>query len=305
MVTDDGDLAQQVCGMTKGVPRHNETWWWNRDVEGVVAKRKVCHKAWLKSKSAEDKHTLDVAKKELYTAVLAAQESKLQEFTADLQNESGRKNCFRIARQMAREGRDVISVCCMNNDVGNVVSDADGMKNIWRMYMEKLLNVENDWNGEVDYPEVMGPCCLISEEEVAAAIKGLKIGKAAGPTGVVSEMMKASGGFSTMWMTDLINKIVKHFSIPDDWRKSILVPVYKMKGDPLVCGSYRAIKLLEQPMEVLDRVLEKRIRCRVSIDNMKFGFMPGKGTTDPCSSCGKYKRNTKQSRRSYTILFWI
>ena len=36
---------------------------------------------------------------------------------------------------------------------------------------------------------------LISEEEVAAAIKGLKIGKAAGPTGVVSEMMKAAGGF--------------------------------------------------------------------------------------------------------------
>ena len=61
--------------------------------------------------------------------------------------------------------------------------------------MEKLQNLENDWDGEVDCPEVMGPCCLISEEEVAAAIKGLKIGKAAGPTGVVSEMMEASGGF--------------------------------------------------------------------------------------------------------------
>ena len=45
-------------------------------------------------------------------------------------------------------------------------------------------------------------------------------------------------------------------------------------------GSYRAIKLLEQPMKVIERVLEKRIRCQVSIDNMQFGFMPGKGTTD-------------------------
>ena len=36
--------------------------------------------------------------------------------------------------------------------------------------------------------EVMGPHCLILEERVAAAIKGLKIGKAAGPTGVVSEV---------------------------------------------------------------------------------------------------------------------
>ena len=32
-------------------------------------------------------------------------------------------------------------------------------------------------------------------------------------------------------------------------------------------------------MKVLERVLEKRIKCQVSIDNMQFGFMPGKGTT--------------------------
>ena len=66
----------------------------------------------------------------------------------------------------------------------------------------------------------------------------------------------------------LINNIVK-----EGRRKCILVPVYKGKGDLLVCGSYKTIKLLE-------RVLEKRIRCRVSIDNMQFGFMHVKGTTD-------------------------
>ena len=97
------------------------------------------------------------------------------------------------------------------------MSDVDGMKNIWRKYMEKLLNIENVWDGEVDCPEVMGPCCLISEEEVAAGIKGLQIGRAAGPTGVVSEMMKAFGGFGTRWMTDLINNIVKECCISDDW----------------------------------------------------------------------------------------
>ena len=58
--------------------------------------------------------------------------------------------------------------------------------------MEKLLNVENDWDGKVDSPEIMGPCCLILEQEVASAIKGLNIGKAAGLTGVVSEMMKSN-----------------------------------------------------------------------------------------------------------------
>ena len=107
-----------------------------------------------------------MAKKEVYTAVMTA-----QEVTANLQSESGRKNCFRIARQMDREGRDVISVCCKKNNAGNIVSDADGMKNIWRKYMEKLLNVENDWDGEVLCTEVMGAHCLISEEELRWLLK--------------------------------------------------------------------------------------------------------------------------------------
>ena len=135
-------------------------------MEKVVAKRKVCHKAWRKSKSAEDKHTLDVAKKEVYTAVMTS-----QEFIADLQSESGRKNCIRIARQMARQGRDVISVCCMKNDAGNIVSDADGMKNIWRKYMEKLLNVENDWDGEVDCPEVWGSIVSFRKKRLLRLLK--------------------------------------------------------------------------------------------------------------------------------------
>ena len=218
---------------------------------------------------------------------------------------------------MAREGRDVISVCCMTNYVGNVVSDDNGMNNIWRKYMEKLLNVENECDGEVDCPEMVRLCCLISEEEVAAAIKGLKMGKAAGPTGVVSdmmkaaghtgvvsEMMKAAGDFDSRWMPDLINNIVKEGCIPDDWRKSILVPVYKGKGDPLVCGAYRAIKLLEQPMNVLERVLENRVRCQLITCSLALCLK--REPLMPFSSCDKYKRNAKQRRRRRCTMFlWI
>ena len=46
------------------------------------------------------------------------------------------------------------------------------------------------------------------------------------------------------------------------------------------CGSYRAIKLLEHAMKVIERVFERRIRELVKIDAMHFRFMPGKGTTD-------------------------
>ena len=59
-----------------------------------------------------------------------------------------------------------------------------------------------------------------------------------------------------------------------------MVTVFKGKGDALECGSYRGIKLLEHGMKVFERVLEARLRRNVIIDDMQFGFMPGRGTTD-------------------------
>ena len=83
-------------------------------------------------------------------------------------------------------------------------------------------------------------------------------------------------------MTDLINNIVKEGCIPDDWRKRVFWYLCTRGKVIHLCVGHTEllIKLLEQPMKVLERVLEKRIRCQVSIDNMQFGFMSGKETTD-------------------------
>ena len=74
--------------------------------------------------------------------------------------------------------------------------------------------------------------------------------------------------------------IVAQGRIPDDWRSSILLPVFKGKGDPMECGSYRAIKLLEHAMKMIEHVFKRTNREKVTIDAMKFGFIPGKGTTN-------------------------
>jgi hypothetical protein len=45
-------------------------------------------------------------------------------------------------------------------------------------------------------------------------------------------------------------------------------------------GAYRGVKLLEHAMKVVERVLLRRLREVVEIDEMQCGFMPGKGTVD-------------------------
>ena len=53
------------------------------------------------------------------------------------------------------------------------------------------------------------------------------------------------------------NGFVKEGCIPQD-QKSI----YKGKGDPVECGSYRGIKLLEHAMKVVEMICEQRsLQC--------------------------------------------
>ena len=52
--------------------------------------------------------------------------------------------------------------------------------------------------------------------------------------------------------------------------------VFGLSSGPKQCGSYRAIKLLEHTMKVTERVFQQRIREKVKIDTIQFGFMLGK-----------------------------
>ena len=74
--------------------------------------------------------------------------------------------------------------------------------------------------------------------------------------------------------------MVRNGVIPSDWEDSFIINIYKGKGDTLERGNYRGLKLLDHVMKGMERVIEKIIRERISIDDMQFGFMPGRGTTD-------------------------
>jgi len=116
--------------------------------------------------------------------------------------------------------------------------------------------------------------------EVRAVLKEMKRHKAPGLFGLVAEMIQATGDIGIQWILDLCNGIVKEGSIPEDWKSSVVLQIYKGKGDPMQCGSHRGIKLLEHAMKVVERIFEHRIQQQIEIDDMQFGFKKGKGTTD-------------------------
>ena len=143
---------------------------------------------------------------------------------------------------------------------------------------------------------------MIIKEEVRQAIQDLKVRKAAGPSGVTGEIIKAAGEQAVDWLTSICNRIVKEEAIPESWQMSELVPiqnVYKGKGDVLECSSSRSIKLLEHGMKVAERVVERRLRQ--AVDKMQFGSRPGTRTTHAISIARQLQERCRGKHRE---LWW-
>ena len=99
---------------------------------------------------------------------------------------------------------------------------------------------------------------------------------------------------------------MKEGSIPDDWKSSVVLPIYKGKGDPMECGYYRGIKLLEHAMKVVGRIFEHRIWQQIKIDDMQFGFMKGKGTNDAIFMAREMQENfrVKGKKLYFGLCIW-
>ncbi|XP_065318908.1 uncharacterized protein LOC135926902 [Gordionus sp. m RMFG-2023] len=109
---------------------------------------------------------------------------------------------------------------------------AEGMGNVVRMAKQMAKKRH--------CAKVEGPGCKFGKDEKKRAVKKMKKGKASGLTMVVLEIFKGSKDLGIEWLMNLANQIVTEGTIPEDWRRSIIIPIYKGKGDPLDSGSYRA-----------------------------------------------------------------
>ena len=97
-----------------------------------------------------------VLKKEARRQVASAMESRWIEMANELEKR-GSTMAFRITKQRAKEKRNIIGVPCIQDENGNLKTEISERLEVWRGYCERLMNVENDLDGEVDYAPVEGP----------------------------------------------------------------------------------------------------------------------------------------------------
>ena len=172
---------------------------------------------------------------------------------------------------MHTKNQDVIGEKCIRSDDVKLSLDEASKKLAWKQHYECLLNIEFPQSQNLPHhvDPVVGPAQFIIPDDALKSLRRIKNGKAAGPSGVVAEMLKAAPDICSK-IIDLMNAIIREGKVPADCSDSIIVSLFKGKGDALDRDNYRGLKLTDHVLKVIERVVENIIRQTVNIDEMQF-----------------------------------
>ena len=118
--------------------------------------------------------------------------------------------------------------------------------------------------------------------EVRAAIQAMKSNNATGPDGIPAEIWKSSEAL-TEQLYNLLAHIWKKEDVPQQFKDTNIVTIWKRKESKSDCNNYRGISLLAIAGKILGKVLLKRLATTIIepvLPESQCGFRANRGTTD-------------------------
>ena len=197
---------------------------------------------------------------------------------------------------------------------GGLLSDEGSCLERWKDHFCSLLNNTGPSAPPNDSP--IQPCSqrpgtdvppdeTFSSSEIGNAVKRLKNNKAAGKCGLNSELLKYGGPAMLLFLHTLFSTIWQTEIIPEDWRKGVIIPLWKRKGSRSDCSNYRGITLLSVPGKLFSMVLLDRCRSiiRKTRRPEQAGFMSDRSTIEQIFTIRQIVEKTTEFRQKAFIAF--
>ncbi|KAK3538295.1 hypothetical protein QTP70_035062, partial [Hemibagrus guttatus] len=253
----------------------------NEEVQDSVQRKRLAKKKWDMDRTEENRQEYKELQRRVKREVSKAKQKAYDELYTRLYTKEGEKDLYRLARQRDRDGKDVQQVRVIKDRDGSVLTSEESVQRRWKEYFEELMNEENEREKRVEgVNSVEQKVDKIRKDEVRKALKRMKSGKAVGPDDILVEVWKCLGEAAVEFLTSLFNRVLESERMAEEWRRSVLVPIFKNKCDMQSCSNYRGIKLMSHTVKLWERVVEARLRKVVEICEQQYGFMPRKSTTD-------------------------
>jgi hypothetical protein len=164
---------------------------------------------------------------------------------------------YKKVKELQPKGNKIAQT--LKSKQGKILWEKDEVTERWAEYVEELYRDQE--RKEVDrdgMDDLVDEEYIISREEIEGVIKELPKEKACGEDNICAELLQSMGEKGMEIVSSLINKIYKSGYIPEDFRKSIFVPIPKISRAQ-ECSDYRTIALISHASKVLLHLIKRRI----------------------------------------------
>lgn len=164
----------------------------------------------------------------------------------------------------------------VQDPAGNVISDPQEINNQFKLFYSSLyqsdslkdLNLINVFFENLEIPQICDESKAkldnpISLSEILQAISQMQSGKSPGPDGFPVEFFKRFSSELSPWLLSVFEESFDNGSLPFSMRQALISLILKPNKDPLDCGSYRPISLLNVDVKILAKILAIRLESIV------------------------------------------
>ena len=311
LVCGMNEAARESLGQKRHRKKRKRKLEWDVELDELTQEEKIAYDNWklADGKKREEEFLVyraiqRIKRRKRRCAYKRAQE-KLQEKIGKLRSKDPKEYWNMLRRLNAEETKRELP-SKMRNEAGVLVGGREKLE-VWRNYFQRLGKEEKESKDfdesfktqiEVEIDEIgeeggnehddlrVSMNREFEDEEIAEAIRKLRVGKAVGIDGVMNEMIKYGEEDLQRCIKELLNQVWREERIPDDWKKGLIFPIFK--GGPPEYASdpsrYRGITLLSVLGKLYTSILNERLTVFTerakSLDEEQAGFRKGRATVD-------------------------
>ena len=254
--------------------------WMNQTIVRLQRKKARYFKKMKQTMTAHHIHEYNLVTKELRRTIRRAK----RKLEVKISKEGGNKGKKKFNKYVKSKLKCKSDIGPLVKEDKSIVTNNTEMANIFNKYFASVFNRDNGDDGgqfqQQNYNQQLSDI-VITERDVEKAIDELKVGKAPGPDGFSSTLIKNIKTVILKPLTIIFNRSLRTGDIPKLWKLAKVIPIFKKgsKGDP---SNYRPVSLTCIFCKLLEKIIRGKMTLHLAQQNLlnksQHGFMENRST---------------------------
>lgn len=251
--------------------RPNKKPWFTTEVKNITKEKKKIYLQYRAFPTPENQHKYKEIRNKVNNRVREIKEDYWQRFSNEMQADmyGAQKRIWKLLRGMKQGMNETIQLKSITEET-------------WEKYFSDLYaDIKDPIEPQKETTKIgfLEEHMQITKEHVRETMKKLKNRKTPNQDKIPNELIKNGGSAMIEEYTKLFNIILQHGKIPEEWKNSITVPIFK-KGEKTDPANYRGITLLSTSLKLLTKIIADKISSIMPIREEQQGFRRNRSTTD-------------------------